>query len=171
MTVVTDTMGLQIHPLLLDRVIHGTKTGLEMTGVDPLAIGASKFLKTPHKISVLVGLLGDYTGTLIFNLSERAALLLAGRLLGEDQTEFNEDTLDGIAEIGNIIAGGVKSLADGTEFAFANLSCPTVVMGASYDLYYSRGFTNVSVDFELTEISVVHQRDRLFTVSVSLMKR
>ena len=92
-------------------------------------------------------------------------------MLGEDQTEFNEEILDAIAAGLNMIAGGIRSLADGTEFAFGNISCPAVVMGTSYDLHCSRGFKTVSVDFELEEISVVHMRDRSFSVSVSLMKR
>ena len=166
-----DLLGLQVNPVLLEAVSGGTKIGLEMAGVVPQPVGASKFPKSNRRISVLVGLLGSHTGTMNFNLSERAALLLAGKLLGEEQSEFDEETLDAIAEFGNMIAGGIKSLCAENEFGFTNLSCPTVVMGARYDLYYSRGFTTVSVDFELEEISVVHMKDRCFSVSVSLMKR
>lgn len=162
---------LQVNGLLLEKIIAGTRIGLEMTGVEPIPVGASKFPHAANRISVLVGLLGDYTGSMTFNLSERAAMLFSGKLLGEEATEFNEEVLDGVAEIGNMIAGGIKGLVADSDFSFANLSCPAVVMGAAYDLYYSHGFTTVTVDFELTEISVVHQRDRIFSVSLSLMKR
>ncbi len=168
---VAETLGLSVNPILLERVARGTVSGLEMTGITPVPVGASKYLQTRQRVSVLVGLLGPYAGTMLFNLSERAALLLSGSLLGEEQRDFNEETLDGVAEIGNMIAGAIKGLAEGTEFRFDALSCPTVVMGSSYDLHYSRGFTTVSVDFEIEQISVVHMRDRCFSVSVSLMKR
>ncbi len=171
MNVATEALNIEVNALLLERILRGTRTGLEMAGVEPVAVGTSRYIRSDRRISVLVGLLGDYTGTMIFNLSERAALLLAGRLLGDEQPEFNDETLDGIAEFGNMIAGAIKTGVDGTEFHFDGMSCPTVVMGQSYDLYYSNGFTTVSVDFEIPDISVVHMKDRLFSVTVSVMKR
>ena len=128
-------------------------------------------LQASRNVSVLVGLLGDYTGTMALNVLDRAAALLAGALLGEEDREFDEETLDGIGEIGNMIAGGVKDLMKGTQMAFSNIACPAVVMGASYDLYYSAGFTTACVEFEISEIPLVYVSDRVFSVSMSLMKR
>ena len=70
-----------------------------------------------------------------------------------------------------MIAGGVKDGLADTEMAFSNIACPAVVMGSSYGLYYSAGFTTVCVEFEITEIPVIYIQDRVFTVSISLMKR
>lgn len=162
---------VHINSQLVNRIVQGTQMGLMMTGVQPNAVGASKLLKASRNISVLVGLLGDYTGTMTMNLSERAATLLSAALLGEEPSDFSEETLDGIGEIGNMIAGGVKDGLADTEMAFSNIACPAVVMGSSYGLYYSSGFTTVCVEFEITEIPVIFMDDRIFTVSISLMKR
>jgi len=161
---------LSIHPLLLDRVIQGTHTGLMMTGIQPEAVGASKFPNSGHNLSVIVGLMGDHAGSITLNLSQRAALVFTGAMLAEEKLEFDEETLDAIGEIGNMIAGAVKeSLAD-TDLSFSSISCPTIVMGQSYDFHLASGYTTVGVTFELSEIPVVHMKDRLFSVSISIMK-
>ena len=70
-----------------------------------------------------------------------------------------------------MIAGAFKDGLQGTEMEFENISCPTIIRGASYDFYYASGFTTVCCTFELLEISVIHMVDRELTVSVSMMKR
>lgn len=162
---------ITVDPLMLDRVIRATLQGFEMVGVGPVPIGASRLVRTPRRISALIGLLGDHTGTMVLNLSEGAACLFAARLLCEDQPALNAETLDAVGEIGNMVAGATKDLLVGTSYTIANISCPTVVMGASYDLYYSKGFTTLSVDFEVPEIPMTQIEDRIFSVSVSVMKR
>ena len=164
-----DFSAVEVNGTLIGQIVQGTKQGLMMTGIQPTAVGASKLLKASRNVSVLVGLLGDYTGTMTLNLSDRAAALFSAALLGEEDAEFNEETLDGIGEIGNMIAGGIKDLMSDTEMAFSNIACPAVVMGSSYDLYYSTAFTTVCFEFEVSEIPVIHIQDRVF--SVSLMKR
>lgn len=162
---------IDLNSMLVEKIVQGTQQGLMMTGVQPTAIGASKLLRASRNVSVLVGLLGDYTGTMTLNLSDHSAAMLAGALLGEEGTEFTEETLDAIGEIGNMVAGGIKDLLQDTEMAFASIACPAVVMGTSYDLYYSTGFTTVCVEFEIPDVSVVQIEDKIFSVSISLMKR
>jgi predicted GNAT family N-acyltransferase len=44
-------------------------------------------------------------------------------------------------------------------------------MGPSYEFYYASGFVTACVEFEVKEIPVIKMESRLFSVSVSLMKR
>ncbi len=163
--------GIEVNPLLLSRVLQGVNVGLQMTGVKPKAVGAMRTPNATHQLSVLIGLMGDWTGTLAFNLSHRAAILFTGALLGEEQDEFSEDCLDAIGEVANMIAGAFKDGLEGSEMEFANISCPTIVMGASYDFYHATGFTQACALFEIDEIPLTAAGERVFSVSVSMMKR
>ena len=102
---------LQIDDVLLDCVIKGTHEGLEMAEVSPDAVGASKFNTVSKEISVLVGLHGESrNGNMALNLSERTAIHLAGKLMGEKIDVLDDDAIDALCEIGNMIAGRLKEL-------------------------------------------------------------
>jgi len=167
----TPALPIDVHPLRLQNTIRGTHTGLTMTGVQAEPVGVSRYPSSRHAYSVIIGLLGDHAGSLTINLSERAVLLFYGALLGEEAPELTEEALDAVGEVGNMVAGALKDSLEGSELAFQNISCPTVVMGQSYYFHYAAGFRTCSVSFEVAEIPVVHMTDRIFTVSVSMMKR
>jgi CheY-specific phosphatase CheX len=162
---------LQIDPTLLHAVIKGTEQGLEMTGLKPPPVGATRFFSATRSISVIIGLVGGNNGTVTLNMSEGGMLHLAGKLIGETQVKLNEDNFDAISEIGNMVAGRIKELLAGTQYEMAHISVPSLVMGANYDVYYTRGITSVSVEFEMAEIPITEPKDRFFTTTVSLLRR
>jgi chemotaxis protein CheX len=164
-------MKLQVDEELLSAVLYGTERGLEMTGICPSAVGATKLFTANRSIAVIVGLVGRSNGTVTLNLSERAMLYLTGKLLGEDQVEVSEDNFDAIMEIGNMIAGSIKDVLSGSTYEISAMSVPSLILGASYNVYYTRGIATVCVDFELEEIPVAYHRDRIFSTTVSLMRR
>jgi CheY-specific phosphatase CheX len=92
-------------------------------------------------------------------------------LLGEDIKEANEDAFDAIMEIGNMVAGSIKDALDGSSYEITAISVPALVLGASYEVYFARGITAVSVDFELTDMPFSWHRDRIMSTSVSLLRR
>jgi len=162
---------IDLDPILLNAVIEGTTNGLAMTGLKPPAIGASKLFGASQSTAVLVGMCGTSNGTLTLNLSDRAMLHIASTLTGEDEKELNEGNLDAIGEVGNMIAGCVKDALMGTDYEITNISVPSLILGANYDFYFTRGFNTVSVEFELPGIPVAYQRDRFFSVTISLLRR
>ena len=162
---------LTIDQTLMRSVIEGTRTGLQMTGVEPPPVGASRFYATPREISVLVGFVGEVSGMLTLNLSRQALLYLSGKLLMEEQTELGEDNFDAICEIGNMIAGCTKEALCDMGFDVQNISVPSLILGANYSVYYTRGIETVSVEFELEEIPVTFQQDRFFSATVSLLRQ
>lgn len=165
--------GLKIDETLLESVIKGTKSGLSMAEIDPVPIGASRFITATRPYSVLVSLYGEQNGQLTLNLTERAVLFLSARLLCEERPNatVTEEDLDAICEIGNIVAGRYKDLLKGTTFEFTATSLPALIVGASYNLYHTRGITTVSVDFEIAEFGVADMHDKFFTSAISLMRR
>ena len=162
-------MELNINQVLLDCVIRGTHSGLSMTGIEPDAVGASRFNTGVKDVSVIVGLHGRCNGNMTLNLSENTACFLAGKLAGEEYTEMNEDTVDAICEIGNMVAGRFKEELMGTDFQFEAISLPALILGAKYDLYHLKNITTASVTFEIKEISVVKVHDRFFSSTISLL--
>jgi CheY-specific phosphatase CheX len=142
-----------------------------MTGISPPPVGATRFFSATRPISVIVGLAGKNNGSMTLNLSERGIFYLTSRLIGEEQKEVDESSFDAIAEIGNMIAGHVKDLLAGTKYETEHISVPSLVLGANYNVYYTRGMSSVSVEFELTDIPVTYHTDRFLSSTVSLLQR
>jgi CheY-specific phosphatase CheX len=164
-------MKLELDQELLMSILAGTQRGLQMTELNPPAVGASKFASAMKPIAVIVGLVGRNSGSVTINMSEKAMLFIAGRLLGEEQKEPNEDNLDAIMEIGNQVSGSIKDKLMSTSYDVQVISVPSLILGASYTVHYARGLTTLSVDFELTELPITYYKDRIISVTVSLMRR
>jgi CheY-specific phosphatase CheX len=162
---------LQVDPTLLEVIILGTQKGLEMTEIKPVPVGASRLCTSRHAMSVIVGLVGKSSGSVMMNLSEAGMLQLTGGMFGEPQTAVTDDNIDAVMEIGNIVAGAVKELLSSTDFAVREISLPSLVMGQSYSMVYARGITTVSVEFELPGFPASKQFDRYFSTTISLMRR
>ena len=142
-----------------------------MTEVKPVPVGASRLCTSRHTMSVIVGLVGKSSGSVMMNLSEEGMLQLTGGMLGERQTSLTDDNIDAMMEIGNIVAGAVKECLSGSEFAVREISLPSLVVGQSYTMVYARGITTVSVEFELPGFPASKQYDRYFSTTISLMRR
>lgn len=160
---------IAIDPTLLTATILGTQEGLEMCGVCPSAVGATCFNTPRNPLSVIVGLGGKISGTVTINLTEAGMLHLVGKLMGEEYTEVNEDAIDGIMELGNMIAGRVKENLLGTEYEIDQISLPSVIFGDGYQVLYSRGITTCGVEFEFNDIPFSLANDRFFSTTVSLL--
>jgi len=160
---------LNINPILMNCVVEGTIGGLKMTGITPMAVGVSRFSTASKEMSVIVGLHGKRNGNMTMNLSERTATFLAGKLLGAEPTEMNEEVIDAVCEIGNMVAGQFHNMLHGTPFHFEGISLPAFIFGANYNLYHLKNLVTVSVTFEIDEVSVVHMKDKFFTSTISLL--
>ncbi|MCC7014556.1 MAG: chemotaxis protein CheX [Planctomycetes bacterium] len=165
------TLPLEIEPILLDAVIRGTREGLEMTGLNPPPIGASRYCTASRAISVVVGLVGRTNGSVTLSMGERTMLHIASKLLGEEHHSIDEMTFDAIGEVGNMIGGRVKEVLIGTPYESENISVPSVIMGQSYNVHYTRGMHTLSVDFELTDMPFNDLKERFFTTSLALLRR
>lgn len=172
MSTTTDSVlsTLDIDPRLLSAVISGTVEGLAMTGITPPPVGASRLVSTTRPIAVVVGMVGRSNGSLTLSFDERTMLHIAGALMGEPQTQVDEENLDAIGEVGNMVAGRVKEALSGDDYGLTNISVPSIIMGANYAFYFTRGFNTCSVEFEVPGIAQAYMRDRFFNATISLLK-
>lgn len=166
----TAQLSLSVDPIILEAVIAGTQEGLQMTNLCPPAVGVSCFFTPRNPLSVIIGLVGDSSGSLTLNLSEEGLLFVAGKLIGEEQTTVSEDVIDAMMEIGNLVAGCVKDKLAGSKYSIQKMSLPSVIFGQSYNVLYSRGIQTVSVEFELEDLPFVQLGGRFFTSTVSLLR-
>jgi chemotaxis protein CheX len=83
---------------------------------------------TTSDITVLLNVLGDVEGAVLYSMDIPMALRLVSLILGEPRHEFDELAQSGIAEMGNVITGVAS-----THLAEAGFSCtisvPTLVIG------------------------------------------
>jgi CheY-specific phosphatase CheX len=164
-------VNLQVDQGLLTAIINGTTKGLSMCEIVPAPVGASRLTNGRHRMSVMLGLVGGSSGSLVMNLAESAMLFLAGKMLGEDQAALSEDNIDAIMEIGNIVAGAVKDDLVETEHKVREISLPSLVLGETYSMVYARGITTVCVEFELPFFPASKLHDRYFSTTISMMRR
>jgi len=161
---------IQIDETLVNILIKATRDGLAMANVKPVPVGVSRYVTNSRYVSAVIGLVGHTSGAIMVSAGANVTQHLASNLLGETYTDLTPDVLDSICEIGNIIAGQTKALLSQTEWKLERISCPSVVVGSSYFISHYKGMHTAAVEFELTEMPLAVLDDRIFSVSISLMK-
>lgn len=160
---------LDVDPTLVGCLVDGTYKGLRMTGVEPDVVGISKFSNAKGELTVIVGLHGKRSGYVTMNLSKGTAIYLASRIIGEELTTLDDDTIDAICEIGNMVAGQIHNHLSGTQFQSTGISLPALIFGANYNFYHAKNLTSLSVQFEIREVSIVNMDDKFFTTSLAIL--
>ena len=102
----------------------------------------------PSEVTALIGWSGPARGTVALALPEETALAVAGRLLATELTEIDDDVMDAVSEVVNIIAGGAKAkFSESAGIGTIDLSLPTVIFGAEYNVDYPSQTNWIEVPF------------------------
>jgi chemotaxis protein CheX len=93
---------------------------------------------TAEDITVLLSLIGQVQGVVLYGLSKETGLLLVSKMMNQKFEEFDNLAQSGIAELGNVITGraSIKLAEAGYE---SNISTPTMIQG--------KGATISTLDF------------------------
>jgi len=86
-----------------------------------------------HGFSAIVGLGGSVRGSVVFQCSAPAARRFTELMTGEAPGPGDQLLQDGVGEIGNILAGGLKKQLDSTGVN-VSISVPTVVEGKPHQV-------------------------------------
>ncbi|MEN1679996.1 MAG: hypothetical protein AAGJ46_10405 [Planctomycetota bacterium] len=70
-----------------------------------------------------------------------------------------------------MIAGGIKSSLCNSDWAFSQITVPSVIVGEGYSIAYARGLEFLCATFEVDDPEAVLLEDRLLHISISLLKR
>lgn len=167
------TQGLQVNSTLLDAVIKSTDKALQMCEMTARCVGASQVPgQEAGVVTGMIGVHGAVSGFVTLNMSERFAVKAVGRLMQEDfGKELTSMVVDGAGELTNMIVGGAKASLASSDWAFSHITVPSVIVGKGYSIAYARGLEFLSATFEHEDEEAVLLEDRLFTISMSLLRR
>jgi chemotaxis protein CheX len=171
-TSIAEVKGLSLNSLVVNSVITSVEDCLRMCDLSIRVVGITKIpVQLPEaNITGLIGLGGKCTGFVSLSLPERVATLAVSGLLMEEYKTINAQVIDGVGEITNIIAGGLKTRLSNTPWTVGNLTIPSVILGERYDISYSKGIEYCGVSFEVDDPDTLTVHGRIFMVSTSLIQ-
>ena len=92
------------------------------------AVSVQKTAFTTNDVTVLINLVGQIQGVVLYELSSDAAIKFVSRMLGQSFTEFDNLAQSGIAELGNVISG--KATVELSKVGLdSTISPPTMIIG------------------------------------------
>lgn len=97
------------------------------------ALTLHKSALTTDDITVLINLVGDVYGTVMYCMAIPTGLKLVSKIMGQEFTTLDSLAQSGIAELGNVISGRamIKFSQSGYK---ADISTPTVVTGQGVEI-------------------------------------
>ncbi len=91
-------------------------------------VNIQKSAFTTNDITVLINLVGQIQGVVLYELSQETAINFVSRMLGQKFTEFDNLAQSGIAELGNVISG--KATVELSKAGLdSTISPPTMIIG------------------------------------------
>jgi chemotaxis protein CheX len=97
-----------------------------------------KSAMTTDEVTVLLSLIGQVQGVVLYGLSKKTGLGLVSRVLGQEFTDFDSLAQSGVAELGNVITGRATIKMSQVGYA-VDISPPTLIQG--------QGVTISTLDF------------------------
>lgn len=107
---------------------------------------------TPQDVTVLLSVVGDIHGIVMYSMDIGMALAMVSQMLGEEQEEFDDLAQSGIAEMGNVITGVVTTYLAEAGYR-CSISVPTLVIG--------RGRSMSTLDFKRVVIPLSTEMGRM----------
>jgi chemotaxis protein CheX len=97
----------------------------------PLSLQKSAL--TSDDITVLINLIGDVYGVVMYGMAMPTGLHMVSQIMGQEFAELNSLAQSGIAELGNVISG--KATVRFSEAGYhSNISTPTVLIGSGIQI-------------------------------------
>ena len=171
-TIVAEVKGLSLNSLVVNSLIASVEGCLQMCDLKVRVVGVTKIpIQLPEApVTGLIGLSGKCTGFVSVTMPERVATLAVSGLLMEEHKTIDVQVVDGVGEITNVIAGGLKSRLFNTAWMVSNITVPSVILGNHYNISYSKGIEYCSVTFEVDDPDTLTIHSRVFMVNTSLMQ-
>lgn len=165
---VAQIQGFHVNETIANAISASVESALKMCGHKVRVMGVSRIPTSVPNTALMgiVGMSGKNTGFLTVTLTEPVAMRAVSGILQEACEKVDLQVIDGVGELTNIVAGGVKSRLANTPWQFLSLTIPSVISGCDYHLSFVKGIEYVAVTFELEG----NEASRFFMVSVSLMQ-
>ena len=156
---------------LLRAITGGVESCLTMCDSSVKCVGMSTVpTSDPGSVTGMIGVHGQVSGFITVNMAEQVARKAVAGLLQERLDALTPQVVDGVGEMTNIIAGGIKSALSGTPWSFSNVTVPSVIVGQNYQIAYAKGLEYLAVTFEQQNDETIMLDDRLMKVAISLIR-
>ncbi len=96
-------------------------------------ISLQKSALTTDDITVLIHLVGEVQGVVLYGMAETTALGIVSRIMGQEFTELDNLAQSGIAELGNVISGRATINLSKAGYR-SNISPPTLITGTGLQI-------------------------------------
>jgi chemotaxis protein CheX len=112
-------------------------------------LSLQKTAVTSDDITVLISLVGQVNGVVLYGMSIETGLAMVSRITGQDFSDFDNLAQSGVAEMGNVITG--RATIKLSEAGYnSNISPPTLITGRGVQistLDFSRIMVPIITDF------------------------
>jgi chemotaxis protein CheX len=96
-------------------------------------LSLQKSALTTDDVTVLISLVGQVQGVVLYGMSIPLGLALVSRMMAQEFTEFDSLAQSGVAELGNVITGRASIKLAEAGFA-SNISPPMLIQGRGVKL-------------------------------------
>lgn len=171
-TVASDPFArLGVDATILNAIVSSVDSCLTMCDTSANCVGTSTVPASDSgSVTGLIGVHGNVSGFITVNMAEKVAMSAVGGLLQDRFDALNCQVIDGVGEMTNIIAGGIKNGLARSPWAFSNVTVPSVIVGRNYQIAYAKGLQFVSATFEHKNSEAFLLDDRLIRVAISLIR-
>jgi len=169
---IAEIKGLLLNSTIVNAIISAVENCLQMCDLKVRVAGITKIpVQLPNApVTGIVGMSGKCTGFVSISMPERVATLAVSGLLMEEHKTINAQVVDGVGEITNVIAGGLKTRLSNTPWVVSNITIPSVILGDHYNISFSKGIEYCGVTFEVDDPDSLSVHDKVFAVSTSLIQ-
>jgi chemotaxis protein CheX len=169
--IATEAPAFVTDPIFLPAILGSMSETFTMTNCQARCVGVSRVpIRDPGTVTGLIGVHGRVSGFVSLNMAEGVARAAVGGLLQDRFDTITGQVIDGVGELTNIVAGGIKRGLRDSQWAFSHMTVPSVIIGQQYQIAYSRGMEFLVVTFEHENEAAVMLEQRLFQVALSLLR-
>ena len=136
---------MELEKFLVDATLE-VFASMILIEIHPQAATDEAVADLHPNISSLIGLAGDLKGILAIHCPEGVALEITSAMLGMEVDALGEDSKDAIAEIANMVAGGLKASLSELHKKI-EIAIPTTVIGQSIRMAGLSGASRVMIPF------------------------
>ena len=119
---------MELKTLITETLIESVEDAFSTTLSTPLEIINNFEMPAQEGIISTISLVGSVNGLVNIWLTDKVASKVVSMMLDMKVEEGSDDVLDGIGEMVNIIAGGIKNRLEGAEYDY-QIGIPNTIRG------------------------------------------
>lgn len=130
-------MNVKFMNPFVEAAVEVLKAECSLT-VERGSLALQKTALTTDEVTVVLSLVGEVQGVVLYSLSEQTGVGLVSRVMGQEFSEFDSLAQSGVSELGNVITGQASVKLSEAGWT-VNISPPTLILG--------KGVTLSTLDF------------------------